>query len=251
MSTFVESVVPGISADLDARVLVRNLHKSFTLHQQGGVQLDVLVDAELRVDAGECVALTGSSGSGKSTMLRCLYGNYQPSSGEVNVRHDDDWVDLARATPSQILEVRLRSVGWVSQFLRVIPRVPTIEVVAEPLIAQRRPRDQALERAASLLRRLNVPERLWSLAPATFSGGEQQRVNVARGLAVSHPVLLVDEPTASLDPDNCNIVVELLTEARVAGAAIVGIFHDGDVRARMMTRAVEVNPRHSTAIEGW
>ena len=236
------SEAPSGSAldDPSARIVVCDLHKTFTMHQQGGTRLAVLADAELRVDAGECLALTGPSGAGKSTLLRCLFGNYGPTSGQVWVRHYVTWVDVASATPSRVLDVRCHSIGWVSQFLRVIPRVPTISVVAEPILAQGRSRDEALTRASELLRRLNVPERLWRLAPATFSGGEQQRVNVARGLAAAHPILLVDEPTASLDTANRDVVVELLNEARFHGAAIVGIFHDGDVRARVSTRTLNV-----------
>ncbi len=235
--------------DPSARIVVRNVHKTFTLHQQGGTRLAVLADTDLRVDAGECLVLTGPSGAGKSTLLRCLFGNYGPSSGQVWVFHEGSWVDVASAAPSVVLAVRRHTVGWVSQFLRVIPRVPTIDVVAEPVFAQGRSRDEALARAADLLRRLNVPERLWPLAPATFSGGEQQRVNVARGLAAAHPVLLVDEPTASLDAANRDAVVELLNEARSRGAALVGIFHDGEVRARVSSRTLNVAalmPAHAT-----
>lgn len=230
----------GCPADPSARIAVRGLAKTFTLHPQGGVRIGVLEGAELDVAAGEGVALTGPSGTGKSTLLRCLYGNYQPSDGAVWVRHGDAWIDLCEADPTTVIEIRRTTIGWVSQFLRVIPRVPTLDIVAEPVIAQGVPKDEAKARAAGLLHRLNVPERLWRLAPATFSGGEQQRVNVARGLAGSHPILLVDEPTASLDAANRDVVVELLTEARTAGAAIVGIFHDPEVRSTVATRSFDV-----------
>lgn len=230
----------GFRDSASARIAVRAVAKAFTLHPQGGVRIDVLEGADLDVAAGECVALTGPSGTGKSTLLRCLYGNYQPSSGSIWVRHDTDWIDLSAADPTTVIGVRRTTIGWVSQFLRVIPRVPTLEIVAEPVVAQGVSKDDARERAAVLLQRLNVPERLWGLAPATFSGGEQQRVNVARGLAASHPILLVDEPTASLDSTNRDVVVALLTEARADGAAIVGIFHDPEVRALVATRSFDV-----------
>lgn len=240
----VESSLAGLSdgcpADPSARIAVRGLAKTFTLYPQGGVRIGVLEGAELDVAAGESVALTGPSGAGKSTLLRCLYGNYQPTSGAVWVLHNGDWIDLCRADPTTVIEIRRTTIGWVSQFLRVIPRVPTLDIVAEPVIAQGVPKEDAKERAAALLQRLNVPERLWRLAPATFSGGEQQRVNVARGLAASHSILLVDEPTASLDAANRDVVVELLTEARTAGAAIVGIFHDPEARSMVATRTFDV-----------
>lgn len=229
-----------LASDPHARISVRDVHKTFTLHTQGGVRLEVLAGAMLDVAAGECVVLNGASGTGKSTLLRCLYANYQPTHGDVWMRHCDEWVNLSTAHSHKVIALRCRTVGWVSQFLRVIPRVSTLDVVAEPVIAQGVSRTDAYDRAVALLRKLNVSERLWALAPATFSGGEQQRVNVARGLVGAHPILLVDEPTASLDDANRDVVIELLNEARVAGAAIVGIFHDTDVRRRVATRMYDV-----------
>jgi alpha-D-ribose 1-methylphosphonate 5-triphosphate synthase subunit PhnL len=237
-----------LDRDERSRIVVERLAKSFVLHTQGGVRLDVLGDTNLTVSAGECVVLTGDSGSGKSTLLRCLYGNYQPTDGRVSVRHQGAWIDVTRAEPAAIVDLRLRSVGWVSQFLRVIPRVAALQIVAEPAVARGWSVREAEERARSLLTRLNVPERLWSLAPATFSGGEQQRVNVARGIAAEHPILLVDEPTASLDADNREVVVELLIEARERGAAIVGIFHDAHVRERVATRFYDVATSSPVAV---
>ncbi len=163
-------------------IRVENVHKTFVLHQQHGVRLPVLADASLTVNAGECVVLHGHSGSGKSTLLRSLYANYLPDSGHIHIRHGDEWVDLVTATPRKVLEVRKTTIGWVSQFLRVIPRISALEVVMQPLLDLGTPREASAAKAAQLLTRLNVPERLWHLAPSTFSGGEQQRVNIARGL---------------------------------------------------------------------
>lgn len=233
--------VPTNVTDTTA-IAVRGLSKTFTLYTQGGARLHVLESVDLDVSAGECIALSGPSGAGKSTLLRCLAANYQPTAGQVWIRHAGAFTDIVTAEPSAIIDMRRHTVGWVSQFLRVIPRVPAIDIVGEPILAQGRSTEDAREASAELLRRLNVPERLWSLAPATFSGGEQQRVNVARGLAARHPILLVDEPTASLDEANRDVVVELLTEARLAGAAIVGIFHDPAVRERVATRVFTVDP---------
>ncbi len=209
---------------------VQNVSKTFILHQQNGVRLPVLQRASLTVNAGECVVLHGHSGSGKSTLLRSLYANYLPDEGQIQIKHGDEWVDLVTAPARKVVEIRKTTVGWVSQFLRVIPRISALEVVMQPLLDTGVPREACAAKAARLLTRLNVPERLWHLAPSTFSGGEQQRVNIARGFIVDYPILLLDEPTASLDAKNSAAVVELIREAKTRGAAIVGIFHDEAVR---------------------
>jgi alpha-D-ribose 1-methylphosphonate 5-triphosphate synthase subunit PhnL len=210
------------------------------LHNQGAAVLEVLRDVNLSVEAGECVVLNGPSGAGKSSLMRCIYGNYHTDAGRILVRHDGQTVDMATARPRDILEVRARTLGYVSQFLRVIPRVPTIDLVAQPLRHAGVGRDESHERAAAMLRRLNIPERLWPLAPATFSGGERQRVNIARGFITDYPAMLLDEPTSALDAGNREAVIGLMEEKIGAGTAIVGIFHDGDVRARVATRLFEM-----------
>lgn len=215
---------------------IQALQKTFVLHAQGGVRLPVLRGVSLQVTPGECVVLADPSGAGKSTLLRAVYGNYVPQAGRILVRHDGRVVDLVGASPRLVLDVRRRTIGYVSQFLRVVPRVPVVEVVAEPLRAIGVPLPEARERARALLERLRIPERLWSLSPVTFSGGEQQRVNVARVFVVAYPVLLLDEPTASLDAESRRLVVELIDEARGRGAAVLGTVHDALVRSRLATR---------------
>jgi len=222
-------------------VRIEDLRKTFTLHGQGGLELPVLRGVTLSVRPGECLALADPSGSGKSTLLRCVYGNYRPQAGRILVEHRGATVDIASAEPRRILDVRRRTVGYVSQFLRVIPRVPTLDVVAEPLRAIGMGRDESVARAAAILTSLAIPERLWGLSPVTFSGGEQQRVNVARGLVAGHPVLLLDEPTASLDAGSRARVVELIVGARRRGTAIVGTFHDTEVRDAVSTRVVTLH----------
>ncbi len=216
------------------------LAKTFTLHGRGGAQLPVFSGIALRLAAGECLALTGRSGSGKSSLLRCLYGNYGASAGEIRVRHRGQWLRLSHAQPREVIETRRETLGYVSQFLRVIPRVSALEIVAEPLRRTGVDREAARQRAGEWLERLNLPRRLWDLPPATFSGGEQQRVNIAHGLIAGHPILLLDEPTASLDATNRQVVVELIREARARGAAVVGIFHDEEVRDAVATRQFDV-----------
>jgi len=219
---------------------VSGLEKSFLLHHRGGVRLDVLADMALALDAGECLALDGPSGTGKSTLLRTLWGNYGADSGRIEVRHQGELIDLATADPRMVLDVRRHTIGYVSQFLRVIPRVPTLDVVAEPMTAQGHPLSKARDRAADLLTQLDLPARLWSLPPQTFSGGEQQRVNIARGLIGEHPILLMDEPTASLDVENRDRVIGLIRAALLRGAGVVGIFHDPTTRAALATRIIPV-----------
>ena len=223
------------------------LAKAFTLHLQGGTHIPVLSGVDLAVHPGECVALWGASGAGKSTLMRCLYGNYGAGSGRIILRHRGRDIDLAAADPRDVIEARRETLGYVSQFLRVIPRVATRDIVAEPMITRGVPREEALARATALLRRLNLPDRLHGLPPATFSGGEQQRVNLARGFAPGYPVLLLDEPTASLDAANRAGVIALINEAKAQGAAIVGIFHDAEVREAVADRLFDVLPVQDAA----
>ena len=220
---------------------VSGLGKSFVMHAQGGLAIDVLRDVALAVSAGECLALVGPSGAGKSTLLRSLYGNYRADAGSIRVHHEGAWTELVRAEPRTVLDVRRRTMGFVSQFLRVIPRVATVDVVAEPLLRLGADPAEARDRAEFLLSLLNIPQRLWQLPPATFSGGEQQRVNIARSLVVDYPILLLDEPTASLDAGNRDRVVELIAQRRDAGSALVGIFHDLGVRELLANRVFEVS----------
>jgi len=215
---------------------VRSVSKTFILHNQGGVQLPVLRNASFQVTAGECVVLDGPSGTGKSTLLKMLYGNYRADSGQILVQTASGIEDLVAIHPHRMLQIRRDTVGFVSQFLRVIPRVSTWDVVCEPLRRQGADESIVAERARQLLQRLNLPQSLWPLAPATFSGGEQQRVNIARSLMVEYPILLLDEPTASLDADNREVVARLIEEARQRGAAVVGIFHDDGLRSRLADR---------------
>lgn len=217
-------------------IRIENLSKSFTLHNQGSAVIPVMEGASLTVEPGECIGLTGQSGAGKSTLMRMIYGNYLAAGGQILVGS----TDVTKAEPRQIIRLRRETLGYVSQFLRVVPRVPALDVVAEPLLQLGTPLVEARARAADLLRRLNIPERLWQLSPTTFSGGEQQRVNIARGFAHAYPALLLDEPTASLDAANREVVLSLISEAKARGAAIVGIFHDEEARARICTRLVDV-----------
>lgn len=224
-------------------VRVEGLGKTFVLHLSGPAVLDALDGVSLSVKAGSCLALTGPSGSGKSTLLRCVYGNYALTSGDVFLRDaDGGTVSLSMTPPRGVLGLRRGVMGYVSQFLRVVPRVPALEVVMEPLLTRGVPGDEARRRASDLLDRLRIPRSLQELPPATFSGGERQRVNIARGLVWPAPVLLLDEPTASLDRANRNVVCELVEEAKAAGAAVMGVFHDKDLWTRLADEVLSLRP---------
>jgi alpha-D-ribose 1-methylphosphonate 5-triphosphate synthase subunit PhnL len=219
---------------------VQKLSKTFTMHLRDGVILPVVENVNFTVQPGECVVLGGPSGAGKSSILKMVYGNYGVDSGSILLQHHGEAVDLATVDPRTVLTLRRDSIGYVSQFLRTVPRVSALDVVAEPLVIRGTDRADAQQRAKELLARLNLPERLWSLPPATFSGGEQQRVNIARGFITHHPVLLLDEPTASLDATNRAVVVAMIAEKKAAGVALLGIFHDEDVREQVADRIVDV-----------
>jgi alpha-D-ribose 1-methylphosphonate 5-triphosphate synthase subunit PhnL len=221
-------------------LVVEGLAKAFTLHLHGGARLPVVSNVAFSVGRGECVVLGGPSGAGKSSILKIVFGNYRADRGHVWLADGDRSLDIASAGPREIVDARRRIMGYVSQFLRVIPRVGAVDIVAAaardaglaPAVAQ--------ARAVALLSRLNLPERLWALPPATFSGGEQQRVNIARGFAGEHALLILDEPTASLDAVNREAVIELIAERRAKGVGFLAIFHDDDVRARLADRVIDV-----------
>jgi len=232
---------------MTAMIDISNAEKTFTMHLQGGVRLPVVRGVSFQVEPGECVVLSGPSGAGKSSILKMIFGNYRCDGGRIGIRHRGNLVDLASAEPRQVLSVRRDTIGYVSQFLRAVPRVATIDVVAEPLVVTGTARTEAREWAGQLLRRLNIPERLWALPPSTFSGGEQQRVNIARGFISDLPILLLDEPTASLDAANHALVVELIDEKKRNGVAMVAIVHDDEIRHLIADRIVDVTSFASVA----
>ncbi|QLF69038.1 phosphonate C-P lyase system protein PhnL [Peteryoungia desertarenae] len=231
-------------------LVVSEVSKSFTMHLRGGLILPVVSNVSFSVAAGECVVLGGPSGIGKSSILKMLYGNYAVDSGQILIGKEGRIIDIASAEPRTVLEVRRSTLGYVSQFLRTVPRVSTLDVVAEPLVARGTATEEAQAKAGELLSRLNLPKDLWQLPPSTFSGGEQQRVNIARGFITDHSILLLDEPTASLDAANRAVVVDMIRAKKEAGVALLGIFHDEEVREAVADRILDVmqfSPRKAAA----
>ncbi|GGE49354.1 phosphonate C-P lyase system protein PhnL [Agaricicola taiwanensis] len=234
---------PTGSMPQSALLSASGVAKSFTMHLRGGIRLPVVEDVGFALHPGECLVLGGPSGVGKSSILRMVYGNYAIDGGQILVRNrrTGELDDLGGGDPRLILDLRRDSIGYVSQFLRAVPRVSALDIVAEPLISRGTDPDEARERATALLDRLHLPSALFGLPPATFSGGEKQRVNIARGFITDHPVLLLDEPTASLDAANRDVVIALIKEKLQAGTGVLGIFHDQPVRDAVVTRTIDVS----------
>jgi alpha-D-ribose 1-methylphosphonate 5-triphosphate synthase subunit PhnL len=219
---------------------IDGLEKQFVLHGAGGKRIQALTGVSFELEAGVILGLTGQSGSGKSTLMRCIHRTYLPSAGRIHLQAGEVDLDLAVAPEFDVLAARRSVLGYCSQFLRAIPRVPAVEVAAERLIRNGVDRPSALEAARVCLDRLGVPAELWDAFPATFSGGEQQRVNVARSILGRPKLLLADEPTAALDARSKSAVIELLLELRDSGAAIILITHDRDTLSRLASRTLHL-----------
>jgi len=208
---------------------VDGLSKTFDMHALGDTQVVGLDDVSFDVREGEFLAVVGESGSGKSSLLKCLYRTYDPTAGRIRYHGSDGEVDLASCSDRTVIDLRGDTICYTSQFLDEIPRVPAVDVVARPLVEQGLDREAARERARDLLAALSVPEQLWAAYPATFSGGERQRVNLAQALAPKPELLLLDEPTSALDPETRAAAIDLLSTYLGPETTVVGVFHDTDV----------------------
>ena len=221
---------------------VKKLAKQFVLHEQGKV-IPAAQPIELTVEIGKLTALVGTSGVGKSSLLKCIYRTYLPSAGEVlYCDTQNQWIDLARASEYQILELRRSQISFVTQFLDFLPRQRTLDVVAKPLFDMGVDREEARKKSQAILKQLNIPERLWKVSPATFSGGEKQRVNIARGLIMRSRLLLLDEPTASLDAQTTKKVIELIQNIKQQGTAILAVFHQPEIISELADSTVTLRP---------
>ncbi|MCC6574940.1 MAG: ATP-binding cassette domain-containing protein [Planctomycetes bacterium] len=222
---------------MDGILDVAGLSKTFTLHERGAT-LCAFEDVSFSLGAGSFSALVAPSGSGKSSLLKCIYRTYLASAGSATFRSQHGDVNLVSADEHAIIELRRREIGYVSQFLHCLPRQSCLDVVARPLIALGANRVEARARASEMLEALGLPAHLLELPPATFSGGEKQRVNLARGLLTGPRLLLLDEPTASLDAQSAERAVEQITQARNRGAAILAILHDSSLVRRLADQTI-------------
>ena len=235
---------------MSAILTVEKLSKHFVLHDQRKT-IPSCADVSLSVTPGELTALIGPTGAGKSSVLKCIYRTYLPSAGRLVFRDAAGAaIDLAQASDHEVLALRKSDISFVTQFLHCLPRRLAIDVVAEPLLVRGTTHAAARDKASEVLAALNVPERLWEVPPATFSGGEKQRINLARGLVAYPRLLLLDEPTASLDPRTTDTVVELLQAIKAKGVAMLAIFHHPDLVHRLADQVVELAPpvAHNLAI---
>jgi alpha-D-ribose 1-methylphosphonate 5-triphosphate synthase subunit PhnL len=217
---------------------VHGLGKRFLLHRRHDAKLLTgCADVSFSLKPGEFMGIAGPSGAGKSTIIKCIYRTYLPSEGEIIYRTKDGRdIDLAAAPEREIISLRRSEISYVSQFLKVIPRVPAVDILAEQLAARGWRPDAARERAREYLQMMNIDESLWDTSPVTFSGGEQQRVNLARALITQPRLLLLDEPTASLDAETKKIVVQALLYLKKQGSTMIGVFHDTDAMRRLVDR---------------
>jgi alpha-D-ribose 1-methylphosphonate 5-triphosphate synthase subunit PhnL len=220
---------------------VRGLGKSFTLHGLGGKTIVGCRDVSFKLKAGSALAITGVSGSGKSTVLKCLNRTYIPTTGQLYYRvYQGNTVDLAALNERQVLGLRRREIAYIPQFLRVVPRVTCLDVVADHFLEKGGGLKDARQAAAAMLNRLRLPSELWDAYPANFSGGEKQRVNIARACLTKPRLLLVDEPTASLDSDTKREVIDLLIDLKSEGVTMVLVLHDWDVVERLADSVVRM-----------
>ena len=221
---------------------VEHYAKQFVLHEQGKI-IPSSCDVNLNVYSGRLTALIGATGAGKSTVLKGIYRSYLPTSGRLLYQTESGHeIDLAQADEHRILELRRNEISFVTQFLHALPRQASEDVVAQPLLNKGMEKIQARDIARDMLSAMNLPERLWGISPATFSGGEKQRVNLARGLVSRPRLLLLDEPTASLDPKTTHKVVRLIEDLKHKGVAMLAIFHHPELVERMADEVVELQP---------
>jgi|TARA_R110002050_G_scaffold26944_3_gene70702 alpha-D-ribose 1-methylphosphonate 5-triphosphate synthase subunit PhnL len=226
------------------KLKIRNLHKEFTVHTRGGLKINGYHDINFELNKGEFLSLYGPSGLGKSSVLKALYRTYTTTSGEILFNYEDgSSLDIAKASESEILHLRKEHLGYVSQFLQVLPRISAVDIVAQALIEKGESENKAKDKAKEMLAFLNIKEELFDISPLTFSGGEQQRVNIAKGIIAPKSVLLLDEPTASLDKTNTNKVIDKLLEIKKDGVTMIGIFHDMDCMKRISDKIYDMKEK--------
>ena len=226
---------------MDYTLKVVDLSKKFVLHILNGKVIDALHDINFEIKPGEIVGLAGKSGAGKSTLIKCVYRTYLSTGGQIWYNSPQfGEIDLVAATDNQIINLRKSEITYCSQFLKVIPRVPAVDVVADSLVNRGTSWESAREKAKNFLGRLGLPEELWDAYPSTFSGGEQQRINVARAIIAEPHFLLIDEPTASLDQKTKEVVIDMILDLKLKGTSILCISHDQFTMDKMTDRIINL-----------
>ncbi|MGF1581145.1 MAG: phosphonate C-P lyase system protein PhnL [Gemmataceae bacterium] len=217
---------------MSSTLQIIGLGKQFVLHERG-VTIQAFSDVSFEAAPGAFTGLVGASGSGKSSLLKCIYRTYLPDAGQLVYRSSNGVIDLASVAPSVILELRRNEIRFVSQFLTIPPRQSTIDVVAKPLLSLGHQKKPAREMAREMLQRVGLQVDLWNVSPYTFSGGERQLVNIAMALIVPAKLLLLDEPTASLDAKSKEKVLQVIEQLKDNGVTLIGVFHDQTIVERL------------------
>jgi alpha-D-ribose 1-methylphosphonate 5-triphosphate synthase subunit PhnL len=206
---------------------VINLSKRFTMHILGKKEIVAFRDINFKIDQGRFLGVSGKSGYGKSSLIKCIYRNYDVTSGDIFLYDQTGAkINLTQIGDIEMLDIRTRRMGYVSQFFQAIPRVTTMNIVIEPLIDRGWQKEAAIERAQALFQLFDIPKNLWDAYPSTFSGGEKQRINLMRTLIDCPEILLLDEPTASLDRNNRQIILNIIQQIKKQNITMIGIFHD-------------------------
>lgn len=228
---------------------VNDLSKIFNLHILNEKRIEALKQINFTMKEGEIIGLTGKSGSGKSSLMKCIYRTYLATSGEILYNSKSGIVDMVSADDHRIIDLRKSEITYCSQFLSVIPRVSAVDVVCENLFRSEKNKNHAREKAKSMLEMLGLPVELWDAFPVTFSGGEQQRINVARAVIAEPRFLLIDEPTASLDTKTKDVVIDLILELKKNGTSVLCISHDEYTLERLVDRRIHLQMGEIHAVE--
>lgn len=219
---------------------MKNVTKDFVIHNQGGIKITPIKDITFEVKRNEIFCLTGQSGTGKSTILKMIYGAYRVTKGNIYLKINGEKYNISDCQIYEILEIRKKYISYISQFLQILPRTTALQYVSAPLLEKRADKKEAEEKAKEMLSFFNIKKKLFNLSPLSFSGGEQQRVNIARGLIENKPLLLLDEPTASLDVKNKERVIKKIKQYKENGGTLIGIFHDEKLKKELSDRIFDV-----------
>jgi alpha-D-ribose 1-methylphosphonate 5-triphosphate synthase subunit PhnL len=233
---------------MDKLIELQGLQKAFTTHHLNQT-MTAVEDISFGLEKGKFLGIVGKSGSGKSTIIKCIYRTYLPQNGQIY--YDSEAfgkIDLVTASEREIIHLRKNEIGYVSQFLSVMPRTTTLELVEQSLLETGADEKTATLRAKEALRHFDIAEALWDSYPNTFSGGEKLRLNIARATVKNPRLLLLDEPTASLDNESKQKVREVIQKLKAGGTTLLGIFHDlefmeglCDYTYQMQERRMEAN----------